>query len=211
MKYKQWIGEIRSWITKEPDAFYGVIVLMESSCICFWLAPTELWVVLWGVFLQVLGVMVAIQNLLSIRIACNQIPLKDRFCVWIKAFPRLNNPPKHIELILNTGVVVGSTVSAQAHLTIENESLEAKVERLQQQMDMIQENSDIQKVKIEGLEDNLSKLQATEEVARKTLRTEIRKEIEHLFTQDIIGSLVGLILVIYGVVLSTLAEAIFNL
>jgi hypothetical protein len=208
---KQWTAEFRQWVTREPDAFYGSVIIAESTFICFWLAPSKDWILIWGLILQVLGIAVAIQNLLRIRITCNQVPLRKRFGDWIEAFPKL----KRVPIVANKSFKAPlSQIVSQVDLvydSIADDSIEGRITRLEGLIDGLRNESWKSQEDIEGLKANLEKMHILEEEARETMRSEIRQEIEHLFTQDIIGSLVGFILVIYGLVLSTLAGPIFNL
>lgn len=206
---KQWSKEVRSWTTKEPHAFWGVIVLVESTCVCIWAWSSD-WILYWGVFLQVLGIAVAIHNLLKIRATCNQVPLKKRFKNWINGFPRLDKQPTEVNVSMEaSGPIISCLI--QNYDLKEEESIEMKVKRLDRELDSLKTEFSRKNTEIEEIKVDIEKMKVTEEKARETMRTEIRNEIEHLFTQDIIGSLVGLVLVMYGVLLSTLADLIFNL
>lgn len=208
--WKQWLSEARAWITKEQDAFYGAILLIESTCICIF-AWSSSWILYWGLFLQVLGIAVAVHNLLKIRITCNQEPLRIRFCKWLDAFPSFKMKPIVCEGNIKAPRAQLLSTLIQPYDLIDDDSIEGRIRRLEDIMEELRNESVKGKSEIEKLKNNVQNIQVAENEARETMRSEIRKEIEHLFTQDIIGSLVGLVLVMYGVVLSTLADWIFSL
>lgn len=161
--------------------------------------------------MQLLGIGVAIHNLLSIRISCNQVPLRIRFRDWIKAFPL-----RKIQSTIAKGDIKPkrSEIVARFPLLYDHEggpSIEEKIEYLRKVTNHLREESVKREREIHSLSNELLKVKETEETAREVMRAEIREEIEHLFTQDIIGSLVGLVLVMYGVTLSSLADWIYAL
>jgi hypothetical protein len=207
---KKWFVDLKSWLIKflrwvgealPALIFFGVLLVV--GLVCIYTNATEETIIYWGLVLQLLGMAVAIWGLLKIRNHFNKPTLRHLAYGWLKRFPKWDRrvPPKVSSLY---GSILFSDDSLEQWFPDDPESsIEARMELILKNLDLLREGrSNI----VKGISALSKKQEIDKNELSETIKTKevlIKSDLEKLHTSDIFTSIVGLLWLICGIVMST--------
>ena len=201
-----WIWVLQTWIF-----FVGTFPIVTAIGLSFFWFPGELNIRVAGYMLQVGGMVVAINSLLTIRMYFKQKTLKELFIDWLKRFPKWK---KDYTLKLEPGefCIVGDSV--RMSLWAEDDpaqTVEERIDRIVKNLIRLRQEQDQQYGCIEKLKSKNETLKEDTIKNNEQLEHKIMTELESLHTDDILIAFVGLIWVLIGATMSTLSPEWFML
>lgn len=206
----KWIREIWYWIVTGKIFIMGILVFIATFILGFVTWRSEISIRSAGYGLQLLGMIFAIRGLLNIRLHFGQIPLNKLFIAWFKSFPKWKN-----NKVNNLYGTVHESSGLKGEVKVwtpdnPNQPVEKRIEAIIKNLERIKsenyENSKCIKKLIGSHEEH--KKMVTEQ--SKIFEEKIRSDLKSLHTSDLITSLVGLIWLIVGITMSTMAQELYQ-
>ncbi|UZJ44991.1 hypothetical protein OOT55_02745 [Marinimicrobium sp. C6131] len=183
----------------------GLFILVVAFLLEIAVWQSEASIRISGFVLQLIGMLLAIRGLLLIRAHFRQPLLRDLLIKWIKRFPNWKG-----RVVRGAGVAAAMNATGTADLTAwtpdnPEHSLEKRVDAIVENLSRLRESQSQQNIILRELKGSHEK--HIKETAEETQRLEkdLRADLESLHTSDIVTSLVGLVLLTFGIFLSTLA------
>jgi len=163
-----------------------------------------------GYLLQFIGMVFAIRGLLGIREHFGQPLLRKLLINWFKRFPKLKR-----NVVVGVAAANIAIMSGKARAEVWNpddpeKPLEERIEKIIRNVERIRCEQRTQSELIDKLEDSHEehKKKITEQT--KKMKEDIRSDFESLHTNDLITSLVGLVWILVGISMSTMAPELYK-
>jgi hypothetical protein len=205
-----WIVDIWRWLAEGEIVFMCILVLAAAVMIGFFMWCSETSIRSTGYALQFLGMIFAIRGLLGVRSHFGQPPLRQLFVIWLKRFPKW----KKSFVGLKGTVQAVSSLKAQLEVWIQDkadQTIEKRIEGIVKNLDRIRKEQGEHTKSIEELKDSLGEHKKKVADDSKKMDEKLRKDLESLHTSDLITSLVGLVWLIAGISMSTMAPELLKL
>jgi hypothetical protein len=200
------------WMAEGEIAF--MCILFVAAAISFCVGPwcEEASIRIAGCFLQFIGMISAIRGLLKIRVFFEQLPLRQLLLNWLKRFPKW----KEDVVAYEVSIPVESYGSLKSRCETwsgddPGQSVEKRIEAIIKNLDQIRTKQTAHDKSIEELRDSHEVHKINVKKENKSMEENIRTNLEALHTDDIILSLVGLIWLTVGILMSTMAPEWFKL
>lgn len=206
----RWIADISHWLAEGKIVFMGTLVLVAVVTLGIVTWRSELSLRLTGYVLQVIGMIMAIRGLLSIRAHFGQPFLRQLFVNWLKRVPKWK---KSVVVDAGAGHVAMMGMKARAEVwTPDNpdQPIENRIKGLIKNLEGIRKEQGEHSESIEALRDSYEKNKKKVMEESKNMEEKIRSDLESLHTSDIITSLVGLIWLTVGISMSTMAPELYK-
>lgn len=201
----QWSREVWRWLAEGKIPFMGLLMLIALLLLGLVTWHTEVSIRSAGFALQVLGMIFAIRGLLGIRAHFGQPLLRTLFIKWLKRFPRWK---QNVVFTPSGGVVFTGSGSGTADVWIPDKPelpLEKRIEAIVKNLERIRNAQYEHRDLIHALEEGHENHKKAVAEQSKKLEESIRSDLESLHTGDLVTSLVGLVWLTIGSLLSTLA------
>lgn len=202
---RRWVAELWHWLAEAKLVVIGVVVILAAIILGFFTWPNESSVRIAGYFLQVIGMIVAIWGLLLVRSHFGQPSLRALSLKWLKRFPKWKRG-------FVTGMGAACSTSSTADANLEVWAPDDPEKTFEHRLNAILKNLD--KLRVDQREHTrlIGKLRSDHEshkqqVAKESskIQEDIRADLETLHTNDVVMSLVGLVWLLVGITMSTLA------
>ncbi len=208
LKLRGWGLAFWRWLTEGRAVFLCLFVIVAAVSLSFstWCSESSIkWA---GYVLQLLGMAFAIRGLLKVRSHFGQPLLRSLFIDWLKRFPRWNP-----DIGIGVGAVDFPLFATRARGEVwspddPNVPIEQRVEAIVRNLERIRQEQHEHADGIEGLRDGLERHKKTVEEQAEKLKKDIHLDLESLHTSDLITALVGLVWLVVGITMSTLAPEI---
>jgi hypothetical protein len=207
-----WFKRLQSWILKAKFLWLTIIVLI----ICVWIAlfpeVAECRIRLAGLILQMFGIFTVFKGMIDLRKTFNQPSLSSIATRWLRSFPKFRPPKTTMHLTVQsakhalTASLVRPKHRAGLNATVEDrirvlessiDTLELRVDNLQQQIDQVNREGN------QGL--------VTERDIRERDIAELKESLETVETGGVFLSLIGLLWLSIGLIMSTASVEISRL
>lgn len=200
-----------NWLAEGKIVFMGAVVIISVILLGLYTFCSETSIRLSGYVLQFLGMIFAIRGLLGVRVHFGQPPLWQIFVHWLKRFPKW----KKITVVdVKPGFVSTRGLTGKVEVWApdkQGQPLENRFERLLENLNRLKKIQDNHSKSIEKMENNFNEHVKKVKDENKDMEERIKSEVEWLYTNDFMTSLVGLVWLIGGITLSTLAPELFEL
>jgi len=201
-----WLKSFYDWLAKARLFIFAIAVLFVAFFFGFWVYGTERAIRVSGLGLQLVGMWFAIRGVLGIRKYFKQPPLQLLIVNWFKQFPRWARS--------FTGDMQSTSYSrshAQADLEIwanddPNQTIEVRLTAVLQNMEQLKSDIKSNQKSTSQLASEFENHKRQASDANKQLENTMRKEIESSQTNDLLKSLVGMVLLTAGIVMSTISQ-----
>lgn len=202
---KRWAVEFWHWLAEAKLVFMGVLVILAATLFSLFTWPNESSVRIAGYFLQLIGMIFAIRGLLLVRSHFGQPSLRALSLKWLTRFPKWKKG-----VVIGMGAACSTSSTVDAHLEVWAPDDPEKT--LEHRLNAILKNLD--KLRVDQREHTqlIGKLRSDHEshkqqVAKESskMQEDIRADLESLHTNDLVTSLVGLVWLLVGITMSTLA------
>ena len=206
-----WLVEVKQWLAEGKIVFMGFAVIAIAIVLCFYPWHSETSIRLSGCALQLLGAIFAIKGLIKVRVHFGQPPLLQKFMDWWRRFPRWKK-----SMVISAGPGFISVGGLRGKVEIwapdkPNQPIEKRFEGLLHNVNWLKTIQDKHIDSIERLEGSLDKYKKEAALNDKDMEDRIKKELELLHTSDFLPTLIGLIWLIVGIFLSTMAPELYNM
>ncbi len=207
-KFSCWVKSIAHWIWRVPVAphyWYALGALIASLGLCSVSGWSETAFRLWGMSLQLFGVLTVVYGIWKTRADFEQPTLRENFGSWFRNFPKWNPPPT---ILSPSGIDLG--LSASGHLiTTSGPSVDRTVEGRLRHLES----------SVSNLEKSYREMHTAvlvgEEKAQQTLGSQNRefgkqidavyRKVETTATSGIHVSALGVILLFFGTIFGSAA------
>ena len=207
----RYMVDLWNWLAEGKIVFMGAVVIISAILLGLYTFCSETSIRLSGYVLQFLGMIFAIRGLLGVRVHFGQPPLWQIFVHWLKRFPQW----KKISVIdVKPGFVSAGGLTGKVEVWAPDKPelpLEKRVEKILDNVNRLKKVQDKQSESIEKMEYNLKEHQKKMKDENKNMEERIKDEVEWLYTSDFMTSLVGLVWLIVGIFLSTMAPELYQL
>lgn len=192
------------WIAEGKVAFMGLLVLAAALLLGMFTWQCEASIRISGFVLQLTGMVFAISGLLQIRAHFGQTSLRGLFVEWLKRFPTWKRRIGGSAAVVSSkptskGIGISWIPDNPGH------SIDKRIDAVVANLDHLRDAQTKQLTAVKKLEDSHEnhKKEVTEKTKR--LETKLHTDLESLHTSDLLTSLVGLVWLTIGILLSTLA------
>ena len=204
----KWIAEIWHWLVKDNIVLMGFLILLLSVILSLYTWCNESSIRWGGYLLQFLGMVIAIHILHEVRKHFKLPSFRQTFFNWAKRFPKWK---KNIVIGAGSAEIAVMGMKAQCEVWTPDDpdiSIEKRIERILKNLDRIRKEQSEHGRSIEDLKKSLEghKKKVAEE--NKKLRDKFQSDLESLHASDILTSLVGLVWLMVGITLSSMAAEI---
>lgn len=199
-----WMNDILHWLEEGKDIFLCFLAFLFAVSLCM-LLRNEPSIRLAGTFLQAIGMIFAIQGLLGVMAHFGEPPLRQHLVNWLERRPKWKK--SHV-LRIESKVTNISNGKAKLDVWTQDypdKQLETRIEGIIKNLSRIKEEQEKHANSIEELQDCYRDLQTTVIKENKNTSETIHSELKSLHTGNAIKSLGGLLLIMIGIIISTLA------
>jgi len=210
-RLRLWILDIWRWLVEGKIVFMCLFVIAAAVALGFCTWRSEFSIKFAGYVLQFIGMFFAIIGLLKIRAHFGQPLLRKMFFNWLKRFPKWKRNVVLGVLDLNLPLV---SMKIRATVWIPdnaNQPTEKRIEDIVKNLEIIRNEQRECANSIDDLKQSHEEHKKKVAEQAKKMEKEIRSDLESLYTSDLITSLVGLIWLIVGITMSTLAKELYLL
>lgn len=209
-RLRLWSFEIWHWLADGKIVFMCILVIVSAIALGFYAWCSEVSIRLAGYFLQLIGMTFAIRGLLSIRAHFGQPLLRRLFVNWLKRFPKWKK-----NTIIGVGAanltMTGMNAKAEVWAPYKpDQSLEKKLEGIVYNLETLRSVQREQTSSLDKLKNSHEEHKKIVAEHAKKIEDDIRSDLETLHTSDLITSLVGLVWLITGITLSTMAPEFYQ-
>jgi hypothetical protein len=198
-----WLKRLTSWLAEAWILWLTVAVPFICVLIVFRQNLSEPFIRLAGLFLQLIGIFTVLHGIADTRRIFNQAPLLEIALLWLKAFPRIHLQKIHAHVIAQTGGLNMSGRVTLKHLPGTNATLEDRVRVLESNLDGIDRRTIELQQLIDQEKHNRNESLASERQRREHEIDDVRTKLEATETGGLNISLMGLVWLCVGLILST--------
>jgi cellobiose-specific phosphotransferase system component IIA len=163
-----------------------------------------------GYVLQLNGMILAIKCLLSIRAHFGQTLLRKLLLNWLKRFPKWKRNVDTAVLAVNLPLVGMKLRGMDWTPDHSDQPIEKRIEGIVKNLEIIRTEQRELANSIDELKQSHEEHKKTVTEQAKRMEDEIRAELEFLHTSDLIASVVGLLLILVGITMSTMAPELYQ-
>ena len=209
-RLRQWVIELWRWLAEGKLVFMCLLVIAAAVILGFVTWQSESSIRSSGYMLQFIGMIFAIRGLLSIREHFGQPLLRKLFINWFKRFPKWKR-----NIVVGVGTahmaVMGGKARAEVWSTDDPaKPIEQRIESIIRNLERIRGEQHNHSKLIDELKDSHDEHKKKMTEQTKKLEEDIRTDLESLHTSDLITSLVGLVWLLVGISMSTMAPELYN-
>jgi hypothetical protein len=206
----QWGTEIWRWLAEGKLVFMCFLVIAAATILGFVTWHSESSIRSSGYVLQFIGMIFAIRGLLSIREHFGQPLLRVLLVGWFKRFPKLKK-----NVVVGVGTVQLPMIGVKGRAEVwesddPKKPIEQRVERILRNIERIRDEQRIHSELIDKLKGSHEEHKKKTTEQTKKMEEDIREELESLHTSDLITSLVGLVWLLVGITMSTMAPELYQ-
>lgn len=211
MRLRQWVLELFRWIGEGKIVILCLLGIAAAVALGFFTWRSEVSIRSAGYVLQLIGMMFAINGLLSIREHFQKPLLRQVFCNWLMRFPKW----KRRAIFLKANIRA-STVTGKARLEVwtpdnPDQTIEERIEGIVKNLERISDEQRNHAKSIDKLQDTIERDKKKNAKQIKKMQDENNSFLESLHTSDLITSLIGLVWLTVGITMSTLAPELHQL
>ena len=213
MNYRRlvcWIIDLFHWLAEVKLVFMFFIVLVGSIMLGFVAWRTESSIRTSGYLLQLFGMIFAVRGLLGIRAHFSLPTLKELLLNWLKAFPKWKRTITVTVPTTNMEARVGNARVSTWHQDKPEKSLEERIDCIIYNLEKLRKAQKEQFELIDKLADRHKYYEKNLLMQTIRIQDDIRSDLETLHTSDSIFSLIGLIWLLIGLTMSTMAPEIYE-
>jgi len=209
-RFVTWIRSIGLWLFEPKVAWTGVIILISALLFALRPGSSEFEVRVTGLILQAFGLGTVAFGIRKTRIFFGHQNVPQLFFEWVSRFPHWR---RHAVIGAGSGMLSAATMSARGYVW-SNVDPTAPIEA---QIDALTKNLDRMNERINHLENDVdlrlrehSAALKQEQVAREKNDKQLHERLETAETSGLHISLIGLIWILFGLLLSTVSMEIFK-
>ncbi len=205
-----WFARFYRWLAEAKLVIMCLLIITAAVMLGFKAWPSESSIRSSGYALQLIGMVFAIGGLLGIRKHFKQPSLKILVVSWLRRFPKWK-----IKKILGEGGVTlkSCTADGEGELWKQDDpskSVQKRIDNIIENLETIRNKQRDHSKSIDDLKSSHEELKQDITAQTKNIEDGIRADIELLHTSDITTSLAGLILLLVGISMSTLAPELYT-
>lgn len=205
-RFGNWLVALWRWLGEGKVIFMCLLVLAAAMSLGGFALRTEASSRVAGFVLQLLGMVFAIRGLLGVRVHFGHEPLRTLFVDWLKRFPRWQRNTVISMGAANMGSMTGMKASLEVWAKDDSTlALEQRVERLVNNLERVRTEQRHHAELIDNLRSEHEEHKKLVADQTKNLEHDLRSDLEKIHTSDLITSLVGLVWLTAGIIMSTLA------
>ena len=211
LRLRAWLGMAISWLI-EPRLFWlGLTVLVLSLVVALWPEPVfpgtrEQIVRLTGLVLQLCGLVTVALGIRYTRKLFGRAPLQELARMWLHRFPRW---PRDAQVhVTGTGSMTAGVGIVSGRLEVVPKTLKARVAALENVASELQKDVDGLRAAISSQAAEHAQALAEERDTRSDEDRRLGEQLESASAGGLYLSLVGVVWLLVGVVLSTSAPEI---
>jgi len=202
----RWIREILSWLAEGKIVVMFVLIPVSTVFFIISMSYSEISIIISGLLLQILGMIFTIKGLFGIRAYFKEPLLLDLFIKWLNKFPKLKN---NYTIHAGAGRITAS-VSLKATGEVwspdnKGQSIDKRIEYIYRNFERIRNRLVEHDKSIENIIEIQKLYKKTVAEEKKKMEDKFQSDLKSLHTSDLIPSLVGLIWLMIGITMSTLA------
>ncbi len=204
-RLRQWIVELWRWLTEGKIIFICLLVIAVAVFLGFFVWQSEVSIKRAGYFLQLIGMLFAINGLLNIRKHFRQPLLSTLFYDWLKRSPIWK---RNVVPSASATIQISGTAKARAEVWIPDDadqSMEKRIVAIIKNLERIKSEQRDHASSIDEIKDSLEEHKESAAERNKKMEERIHSDLESLHTSDLIPSLVGLVWLTIGITMSTMA------
>lgn len=209
-RLRLWVLEIWRWLAEGEIVFMCLLVITAAVVLGFYTWSSEVSIRSAGYVLQLIGMFFAIRGLLSIRTHFGQTLLRKIFLNWLKRFPKWK---RNVVFEINYGehVLAGEKSGTEVWTPDNSEQpVEKRIEGIVKNLERIRIEQREHTKSIDELKQSHEEHKKKVVEQAKKIENEIHSELELLHTGDLIPSVVGLVWLIVGITMSTMAQQLYQ-
>ncbi|UQG61029.1 hypothetical protein MIH18_03500 [Marinobacter sp. M3C] len=204
-QFKRWIIELKHWLKEAKLIFIGVFVILLAVFFGFVVWPTEKSIRIIGYVLQLIGMIVAVKGLFMVRSHFGHPSLGIMCLRWLKRFPKWK-VEAHISVPTAYSVMTALDPHVEAWAPDNPEStLEHRLNAVIKNLGQLRADQGSQKKLINSLATEHQEHEKKTAKERVEIQEKIQKNLESLHTGYLVTSLLGLVWLLVGITMSTLA------
>ena len=206
-----WLRRFRSWLLTARVLFLTLIVILGFLAVLLLSTVTESHLRLTGLLLQLLGIATVLHGISNTRKLFGHPSLLATALSWLRAFPKLHPPPI---TIIGAGVLEDATAFGRATVRQQagpNAGLEHRVRVLEENFKSMDGRATELQQQIDEAGQLVVASLSTERELRQRDVENLSKRLEMSETGGMDISLMGLVWLMVGLIMSTASEELTNL
>jgi hypothetical protein len=198
-----WLKRLSYWLREASILWLTIAVPLICIVIILRANLSEPWIRLLGLFLQLLGISTVLKGISDVKKLFNLPSLFSIAKRWFIAFPRIHMQRVEIHMVAHTGNISLSGRATMKHMAAPDASLEDRIRILESNLDGIDRRIIDLQQNIEHESRQRTESLTTERQTREHEITEVRTKLEATETGGLHISLMGLIWLCVGLIMST--------